>query len=203
MSGITLAKTLVRGWPLSNSDRLAEPSRREDAKQAGAISPEELTEASYREFAESVHRFLVRRFGRAADAEEVVQDTFLRLHRELQQGHPIHSIGGWAFTTAYRLMIDRVCARRTTAEISLEIVEDASELFRDGGPTPEALLREEVRAQQFKEAIHLLTPLQRRCITLRAEGRSLKEIAELLGMDYRRVAEAIGRAVVNLRRIIT
>jgi len=201
MSGITLAKTFVRGWAPSTADRLQDQSQGE-ARETSTSSPEEIADASYREFAEPLFRFLVRRFGHEADAEEVVQETFLRAYRELQEGRHIHKMGGWVHTTAFRLMIDRMGARRMSAEISLELFVDASELFRDGGTTIEQVLADEARAEQFRQAFVGLTPLQRECITLRAQGRRLREIAELLNMDYRRVAEALARAIVNLRRLV-
>jgi RNA polymerase sigma-70 factor (ECF subfamily) len=68
--------------------------------------------------------FLVQRCGGRADAEDLVQDTFLRAYRSLHRYDPRRRFGTWLFTIAHRLAMNhhRDRAGEATTHSSIEIV---------------------------------------------------------------------------------
>jgi RNA polymerase sigma-70 factor (ECF subfamily) len=67
----------------------------------------------------------------------------------------------------------------------------------------EKTMLERERRKLLREAVMNLTPLQRECLHLRAEGLRLREIADLLRISISTVADATRRASVKLAREFT
>ncbi len=67
-------------------------------------------------------------------------------------------------------------------------------------PDPEKLLLHQERLDRLHMAVLNLTPLQRQCLHLRAEGLRYREVAELLGLSVSTVVDAVRRATVKLAR---
>ena len=126
--------------------------------------------------AQALARFAVR-LGVSEDVDEVVQDTFVRAFSALEGFRSESSLRTWLFTIERRLVIDR---RRSTARRGREVeVED-----EDSATEYDALdvLVADEASQRMMLAIKSLTRMQRDVFTLRVqEGRSYKEIAEILG----------------------
>src|SRR5262245_8878762 len=57
-----------------------------------------------------------RMLGTAADADDAVQETFLRWHRSRQSGDTIHSPKGWLTTTVSRVCLDQLRSARVKRE---------------------------------------------------------------------------------------
>ncbi len=57
-----------------------------------------------------------RMLGSAADAEDAVQETYLRWHRARQGGEPIHTPKGWLTTTLSRVCLDQLGSARAKRE---------------------------------------------------------------------------------------
>jgi RNA polymerase sigma-70 factor (ECF subfamily) len=116
-------------------------------------------------------------------AEDLTQETFLRLCRHLLDNKPLQNPKAWLFTVANNLVID--FARSDGNAIDLdernwrEIEESRSAMESD----PESLLIQNERLNRLKMAVLNLTPLQRECLHLRAEGLRYREIAELLAIS--------------------
>jgi RNA polymerase sigma factor (sigma-70 family) len=165
-----------------------------------ARSVEERVSRHYLELNDAVFRYLAYGCRNASDAEEITQETFLRLYRALDRPEAIDNVRHWVFKVARNLMLDRAKHLRRIAPKVCEMPEDADDHVRDPMPTPEEAMLEHVRQTRLRDAIKRLTPLQRECVHLRSQGLRLREIGDILKMDVRRVAEALQRAVVNLKR---
>jgi RNA polymerase sigma-70 factor (ECF subfamily) len=149
-----------------------------------------------------VYRYLSYACRHQGDAEEITQEVFLRLYRVLEANEQIENVRHWVFRVAHNLMIDRAKRLRRQAPRECELCEEISDAVRDSLPTPEETLLTATREAAVRMAMSELTPLQQRCVQLRADGLTLREIAQLLDMDARRVAEAIQRAVKNIQRTL-
>ena len=68
--------------------------------------------------------------------------------------------------------------------------------------TPESLALAKERNAQLRLAIENLSPQQRACLHLRAEGFRYREIAGIIGINPSTVGEFLQRAVKRLRRAI-
>jgi RNA polymerase sigma-70 factor (ECF subfamily) len=152
----------------------------------------------------SVFRVAYRITGNEADAEEVVQDTFLRGYRKLESFESRASFGTWIYRIAVRCALDRIATRRWD-----EASRAADELDRESEAVPVAhyapgpdrqLLSGEIGALR-ETAMHSLTPVERTAFTLRhMEGCSLEEIASVLEIAPNAAKQAIYRAVHKLRQ---
>jgi RNA polymerase sigma-70 factor, ECF subfamily len=147
-----------------------------------------------------VFRYLLRKTHDAGRAEDLTQETFLRLCRHLLDNKPLENPKAWLFTVANNLAID--VARNDGNSVDLdernwrEIEESRSGMQSD----PESILIQNERLDRLQIAVLNLTPLQRECLHLRADGLRYREIAELLAISVSTVADAVRRATVKLAR---
>jgi len=147
-----------------------------------------------------VFRFLLRRTHDKGRAEDLTQETFLRLYRHLLEEHPLDNPKAWLFTVASNLAVDLSRHDGTFKDLDehtwREIEDSRSGLQSD----PESLLLQSERIDRLQLAVLNLTPLQRECLHLRAEGLRYREIAELMAISMSTVADAVRRATVKLAR---
>jgi RNA polymerase sigma-70 factor, ECF subfamily len=167
-----------------------------------ARSVEEQVSLYFMELSPPVYRYLSYACRHTGDAEELTQEVFLRLYRALGAHERIENVRHWTFRVARNLMIDRAKRLKRRAPHECELSQEMCDVIADPVPTPEQTLLTETREHAVREALRDLTHLQQRCVALRAEGFMLREIAEMLDMDVRRVAEAIQRGVRNIQRAL-
>lgn len=77
-------------------------------------------EHQYRRFFPIVREKCLRLLGDAAEAEEVAQETFIRLWKAGQGDKPVREVLAWSHTTATRLAIDRLRKRKRQRTIPLD-----------------------------------------------------------------------------------
>lgn len=156
--------------------------------------------AHFEQLGTPVFRYLLRRTHDTGRAEELTQETFLRLCRHLQEGRPLENPKAWLFTVANNLAID---ASRTDSKVT-DLDEHAwkeIEESRSGSQAdPEKLVLQDERLDRLHMAVLNLTSLQRECLHLRAEGLRYREIADMMGLSMSTVADAVRRATVKLAR---
>ncbi|HEY6218402.1 MAG TPA: RNA polymerase sigma factor [Gemmatimonadaceae bacterium] len=115
--------------------------------------------------------------GAGSDAEEIVQDTFVKAFNSLDGFRGESSFRTWLFTIERRLLVDRIRAEKRRRD-RVEIQEsDAITEFDalDGLVATEA-------EGKLQRAIERLSPTQKQVFTLRvAEGMSYRDIAEAVG----------------------
>lgn len=152
----------------------------------------------YEEARQDVYHYLLRLGLSPAEAQEGAQEVFLRLYSGLVQGDSIRNPRAWVFRVAHNLAMGRHAAGDRGE--SLDAATEAA--LADGGPGPEgtAILRQ--RNARLSEALAGLSPQQRKCLYLRAEGLRYREIAETVGVGISTVSEFISRAVARLRRAV-
>lgn len=127
-------------------------------------------------YAPALARFAAS-LGAWEDADELVQDTFVRAFGSLETFRHDASLRTWLFTILRRLALDRRrAARRDPATVAL----DETTLTTDHGAL-DVMLADEMEAR-MQRAVQGLTRLQREVFTLRvSEGSSYREIAAVLG----------------------
>ena len=128
-------------------------------------------------------------------AEDVVQDTFLRLVRQRFERDAGVNLRAWIFRVAHNLSMDfHRCQLRAPCGNS----EETHTVIReraDPRPSPEQLVLLDERMGHFEAAFAQLTPKQRQCVLLRAEGFRYREIALTLGISVQRVGELMQRSI--------
>ena len=149
-----------------------------------------------------VLRYVLAILGDRGTAEDVTQDVFLRLYVSLRRGEDIVHIRAWVFQVAYRLTMD---VMRATRKVEF-VPDDVAILVFDGMPdtsaNPEENLSESEQRDQLLAAFQRLSPQERNCLNLRAEGLSYGEIASVLGIRSSSVGNFLARGICKIRKII-
>jgi RNA polymerase sigma-70 factor (ECF subfamily) len=140
-------------------------------------------------------RQLLRRRGRTReDAEDLVQEAFLRLHIFLNAGHEVRRPEPFLMRTALNLSVDQ--NRREQREgPHVESIEEL--VLADAGPTPEDILAVERRLQQIRETLEQKVSARTREVFYlhRLEGFTHEEIASRMNLSLRMVEKHIARAI--------
>jgi len=131
-----------------------------------------------------------------ADAEEIVQETFLLLFRHLRAGKPRDNLQGWIFGVAHNL------ALKHHARVRREAADGGAELETTAAAEPGPAERYELLEQQhgLLAILRALPEQDQRCLSLRAEGLRYREIARILGMSLGSVANSLSRSLGRLAR---
>ncbi|MEO8129998.1 MAG: RNA polymerase sigma factor [Bryobacteraceae bacterium] len=132
--------------------------------------------------------------GNWADAEDVAQEAFVRLHRH-GLGFPNEAaLNGWLYRVTVNLCLDHRRARRPAEELpEVRSLADSAEA---------AAIREQQK-QRLLAALTRLAPKERAAIVLREmEGLSTAEVAEVLGSTEGNVRSQISKAMGRLREIM-
>jgi RNA polymerase sigma-70 factor, ECF subfamily len=142
--------------------------------------------------------------GNEADAEDAVQEAFLRGYRRLETFESRSNFGTWIYRIAVRCALDKI-ARRRRNESSWAADEDDPELeavpVADPAAGPERLLLDGEMGALREQAMGGLTPTERGAFVLRhLEDCSMEEIGAALGIAPNAAKQAVYRAVHKLRR---
>jgi RNA polymerase sigma-70 factor (ECF subfamily) len=147
-----------------------------------------------------VFRYLLRKTQNAARAEDLTQEAFLRLCRHLQDGRPLDNPKSWLLTVANNLAIDTNRHDGHEKDLDESSWKEIEESRSGRQSDPEKLLLQQERHDRLHMAVLNLTPLQRQCLHLRAEGLRYREIAELQQISVSTVVDAVRRATLKLAR---
>ena len=143
-----------------------------------------------------------RRLTRApADAEDLVQDTYLKAFRAADQFEPGTNLRAWLFAILHNTARNRARDRaRDTVEIDSQVVDRAADLGPPGGSpgspveTPESLLLRDTLTPDLQAALDQMPEAFREAVWLRdVEGFSYAEIASALAIPIGTVMSRISR----------
>ena len=148
-------------------------------------------ETVYEEYRPLLFSIAYRMVGSASDAEDIVQEAFLRLHRETSKGADIDSPKAWLSTVTTRLSINHVQSARVRREsyVGTWLPEP---LLTDGEP-------EGVRNAETADSLSLafLVLLE----TLGPVERAVFLLREVFDYGYDEIAPVVGRSEENCRQI--
>jgi len=151
--------------------------------------------AAYRALAEryltGIVRYATRMLGDQAEAEDIAQETFLRLWRDGARYEARgHKPSTWLYRIAHNLCVDRLRAHRPQAATGEELASD-----RTSAP-----LADKELALQVTAALARLPERQRAAIALvHYEEKSLDEAGEVLGCAASAVESLLARGRRSLR----
>jgi RNA polymerase sigma-70 factor (ECF subfamily) len=144
-----------------------------------------------------IYRVARRITGRAEDAEDVLQNVFLRLVRREEPVPPPEEAASYLHRAAANAAVDLL--RRRKAQRSEPIGDD--ERFRDAAPGPELDRRSEEIGAKVREALAGLTPRAAEMFVLRYfEGYGNREIATMLNTSWSTVAVTLHRTRARLQK---
>ena len=149
----------------------------------------------------SVFRLAYRMTGNEQDAEDIVQESFLRAYKQLGRFESRANFGTWIYRITANCCVDLMRTRQARHDQSRrEALDAAEQLPVSDNPGPERLAESAEIEQSVQTALADLSPLERAAFTLRHyEGRSIDEISALLGLGTSAAKHSVFRAVKKLR----
>lgn len=152
----------------------------------------ELFEATH----DDLLRYVRALLGDRAEANDVVQEAFIRIWSARSSLDPARSLLALLYRTARNLALNHLRDERTRERLLAR--HEAPFQWRD--PGPEALQAERELSEQLSRLVEQLPPRQREALTLsRVQGLSHEEIAAVMGVAPRTVNNHLVRALEHLR----
>ena len=151
-----------------------------------------------------LYRYLLRLVSRPSTAEDLFQQTWMRVIERMRHYDPRRSFEGWLFAVAHNLAIDHLRRRQPESlDEPLPSGETQSDLTRSSNPGALELLLSKERASGVLDAVSELPLAFREVITLRFEEEmKLEEIATVLALPMGTVKTRLHRAMKALRLIL-
>jgi len=143
-----------------------------------------------------LHRFFMAQSASRSDADDLLQDTWLRIHRVRHTYRPGEPVLPWFYAIARRARIDhyRRSSRTTAREHRLEDLPDAAAAFPEDEPP----------ADDLDTLLAPLSENQREVIwMMKVGGMSLEEVARAMSCSVGSVKQKVHRAYKTLRSRIT
>lgn len=165
-----------------------------------SLSPEVLVMNMFSVMRTPLYRHLLWMSLSRDEAEDIIQETFLRFYQHLSSGKlPHYNLRGWVWRVAHNLALDLRSAasrKRNGAEMNLETVSD---WLVDPGPNPQQIAEWKQSRQRVQAGIEQLTERDRQCMHLRVQGLGYRQIASILGIGRSTVADTLDRVTMFLR----
>lgn len=158
-------------------------------------------------YSRPVFRLAFRMTGNEADAEDVVQEAFLRAYRGLGKFDGRSQFSTWLYRIATNVALDHL-RKRKRHEDAREPVRAAdsdalhpAEMLPATDPSPDRLVLSVEMRERVEVALSRLAPRERAAFVLRHfEGMSIAEIGRALNLRSSATKNNIFRAVQKLRR---
>lgn len=145
----------------------------------------------------ALNSYFRRRTRSREDAEDYVQEVYLRILAADVDQDKVKSLRGFLFRAASNLLIDKHRRRRASMEAAHCPLDEA--IIDDGTNDPERILLGRDSLQSLGEALKSLSPTARDAFMLvRVEGLSHREAAERLDIETKAVSRHIERSLARL-----
>jgi len=151
----------------------------------------------------SIFRLAYRMTANEQDAEDVVQETFLRAYRQLKRFESRSNFSTWLYRIAVNCSLDLIRKRRRQDDHPSDppSEEDTMHQLRDEAPTPDRVVFGAEIQKKVDSVLSTLGPKERAAFSLRHfEGMSIEEIGAVLGLRQSAIKNSIFRAVQKLRQ---
>jgi RNA polymerase sigma-70 factor (ECF subfamily) len=160
---------------------------------------------------QSVFRLAYRMTGNRHDAEEIVQEAFLRAYQNLGRFAGTANFGTWVYRIAANYAIDRMRHRKKEESRRVQpdpiteegIQDDLMTRVEDARPSPERLTQSTELREQMEAALATLSHAERTAFVMRHwEGCGIDEIAAVLKSSSTATKNTVFRAVQKLRQAL-
>jgi len=153
--------------------------------------------------------FVYRTTGDRERAEDLVQETFIRIYRHLHRFDQSKKFSTWAYTIASNLAKNELRNRSRNPLVLFQAIRKSWEAdqrpleWEDNTYRPDDLFRKRHLRQMVEEAVDELPEHHREVFMLREmEGKTYEEIAEITGCNLGTVKSRLNRARNNFAQII-
>lgn len=155
----------------------------------------------------AVFRLAYRMTGNQSDADDVVQETFLKAYKQIGRFEERASFSTWIYRIAANCALDLLRSRKRHEDRcekpSAEEMPDALATAAASDPLPDRQVYAGQVRGRINDALAALTAQERTAFVLRHfEGHSIEEIGHTLGLAESATKNSIFRAVQKLRRAL-
>lgn len=171
--------------------------------------------AAYRELVERVEKplvnFILRFVGERHVAEDLFQETFVRVVKTLASFRPEASLSTWIFTIARNLSLDWLKAKRRHREMALDAATSEEkgrviyfkDVLRSGAAAPHDRAESSEEERRVCACLPLLSPIKREALVLRIyAGLQYSEIARIQNAPVGTVKFRIHEALKDLTKLM-
>lgn len=136
-------------------------------------------------------------------AEDIVQETFLRVFRKRRDYKAIANFSTWIFTIAGNLAKSELRRRKRWRFLSIDASDDDEKTFeiQDPGMRPDRIAAVRILNENVQNSIDMLQNKYKEALILRdIEGMSYQQIAEVIGVPVGTVKSRVNRARLKLQK---
>ncbi len=157
------------------------------------MTVEQRVEEIYAAERDNIYAYLLCFHVPAGRAQELTQDSFLKLYLKMARGEEIENPRAWLYRVAHNFALR--CHEREP------VFDEIGPYFQalETSPDAERTLIDRERRSALMRAIRGLSPQQRNCLDLRVQGLRYREIAAVIGISTSAVGEFLRRAVIKLK----
>lgn len=162
---------------------------------------QEAFESLVKQYLPIIYRYLVRLTGNSANAEDLAQETFLRVWKNLQHFDKEKKFLPWVFRIARNHAYDFFRKRK---KVSFSELPDYEQLWlnnlHDDAPTPSQNAEASEITSEIKRTLHNLSKNEQEILTLHYfENLTTQEISQMLNLPYETVKTRLRRARTAFR----
>ena len=156
-----------------------------------------------------IYNLAYRVFNNLSDAEDIVQEVFIKVYRNLYKCQGKQSIKPWVYSIAYNTCIDEIRKRKGKNNIPIDKQIEGNEgnfsfEIASNDLTPDKVLIEKESIQEIEKAINSLNADAKTLIFLRdIKGFSYNDISEITNIGIGTIKSRLNRARNSLRKILT
>lgn len=167
-----------------------------------ALDFEKIVEA----YLPAVFNFALRLVGSSAEAEDITQETFLKVWRNLAKFRPEGSIKPWIFAIARNTAFDFLRKKKAIpiSFLAEEETTNPEDWLPDPDPLPDELFEKKETREALEKALSELRPEYREAVLLHlSEDLTFEEIAKIVGRPMNTVKSQYRRALAHLTKILS
>ncbi len=154
-----------------------------------------------------VYNFVYRIVRNKEDAEDISQDTFFKVWKNLQKYDARESFKTWLFAIARNTAIDHLRKKKSFVFSDLAGEEDDSrfeESIADPSPIPDEIFAMAEKKKMLEEMLSKISPIYRQVLLLRYQnGLTFEEIGKVLKKTLNTVKSQHRRGLSLLKKLLT
>ena len=160
-----------------------------------SICNEQTFSQIYQKNAERLHHFIYYKSGDTGLAEDVVQDTFIKLWQNCSKVN-VEQASFFLFRVARNIFLNKMDRKKVALRFQSTLREGTDKM------DPEFILQKKEFQSKLENAINQLSEAQREVFLLnRIDGLKYREIAELLGISQKAVEKRMHKALKEIRKL--
>lgn len=158
----------------------------------------------FNRYLNAIYQFYLSRTGNAADSDDLVQETFIKVYLNLHRYNCEYTFGQWIYTIARNTFVDHTRRRREDMISIDQNSEGAADISLQGGLTPEESYIRDQNRKELDQVMNRMSQRYRRLIEMRFfKEYSYEEIAVKLNIPLGTVKTQIHRAREQFCKLIT